>query len=117
MATLNKLAAWYKTLRLPWRKWRIVGRVDSAADVPEQLPYRGVVLARRPQHPSWAALDCPCGSGHRLLVNLNSRRYPHWELDSGPRLSLWPSIDDRTPNRRCHFVLNNGRVRWIQDRE
>ena len=114
MVALNKLAAWYMTLRLPWRRWRIVGCVDSAADVPEKLPHRGVMLAGRPQYPAWAAFDCPCGTGHRLLVNLDSRRNPHWELDPGPRFSLRPSIDNRARDRRCHFVLNNGKVRWVR---
>ena len=112
MATLNNLVAWCKTLPLPWRRWRIIGHVDSGDEVPDKLPHRGVVLVGTAQ-PAWVALDCPCGTGHRLLVNLDSGRHPRWELDSKPRLSLWPSIDVRAHNRRCHFVLNEGKVRWI----
>ena len=110
---LNKLATWYGALRLPWRRWRIVGCVDAGDEVPDELPYRGVVLVGTAQQPAWAALDCPCGTGHRLLVNLNSRRHPRWQLDSGPDLSLRPSIDSITRDRRCHFVMEKGRVRWI----
>ena len=114
---LRKLVAWYKALRLPWRRWRIIGWVDAGDEVPDELAYRGVVLVGTPQYASWAALDCPCGTGHRLLVNLDSCRHPHWELEFGSRLSLWPSIDVRGRDRRCHFVVNNGKVRWIPDGE
>lgn len=113
MAGLKELAEWCGALQLPWRRWRIVGCVDSGDAVPETLRRRGVVLVGTAQRPTWAAFDCPCGSGHRLLVNLNSRQHPHWQLDSGPRLSLRPSIDSITGDRRCHFVMEKGRVRWV----
>ena len=112
---MNKLAEWYGALPLPWRRWWIIGHVDAGDEIPEKLPHRGVVLVGTAQHATWAALDCPCGTGHRLLVNLDSRRHPRWELDSKPRLSLRPSIDAITRDRRCHFVLNQGKVRWIPD--
>ena len=113
MAKLTQLRAWFKTLPLPWRRWRIVGNVAAGDEIPEALPYRGVVLVGTARHPAWAALDCPCGTNHRLLINLNSKRYPRWEIRSKARLSLWPSIDAVGHGRRCHFVLNKGRVRWV----
>ena len=113
MAKLTQLRGWYKSLPLPWHRWRIVGYVAAGDEIPETLPYRGAILVGTAQHPTWAALDCPCGTGHRLLINLDSRRYPRWELRSDSRLSLWPSIDAVEDGRRCHFVLNKGRVRWV----
>lgn len=113
MAKLTQLREWYKSLPMPWRLWRVVEYVDAGDEIPEQLPYRGVVLVGTKQNPTWAALDCPCGTGHRLLVNLNTRRLPRWRVRSESRLSLRPSINVAQQGRRCHFVLSDGKVRWV----
>lgn len=115
MAKLTAIHAWWLSLSVPWRRWRIVGYADAGDEVPDTIPYRGVVLVGTPQRPTWAALDCPCRSGHRLLVNLDASRYPHWKISSQPRLSLWPSIDSVAQGRRCHFVLSKGTIRWARD--
>ncbi len=115
MAKLTRIRSWWLSLAAPWRRWRVVGYVAAGDEVPEELPYRGVVLVGRPQRPTWAAFDCPCRSGHRLLVNLDDKRYPHWKISLQPRLSLWPSIDSVAHGRRCHFVLNKGTIRWAHD--
>ena len=115
MAQLTQLRAWWQSLPLPWRKWRVVGCVDAGDEIPADLPHRGVVLVGTKRRPTWAALDCPCRTGHRLMVNLDSRRPPHWKIAIKPRLSLRPSIDTVMEGRRCHFVLHNGRIRWARD--
>ena len=63
MVGLTKLVAWWQSLPLPWRPWRIVGQVAAGDEVPEYLPYRGVVLVGVPEYPTWAVFDCPCGNG------------------------------------------------------
>ena len=115
MAKLTKIRARWLSLSLPWRRWRVVGYVEAGDEVPPNLPYRGVVLVGTPQRPTWAALDCPCRTGHRLLVNLDERRRPYWRISSQPPLSLWPSIDSIAAGRRCHFVLSGGTIRWARD--
>ena len=47
------------------------------------------------------------------MVNLDKHRYPFWSIDSLRPLSVWPSIDSMSPSGRCHFVVRNGRIRWI----
>ena len=44
MAKLTQIRAWFKSLPSPWRTWRIVGYVAAGDEIPEELPYRGVVL-------------------------------------------------------------------------
>lgn len=110
------LSRWWQSLPLPWQKWRIVGHVSAGDEVPRLISRRGVILVGPPHRPTWAAFDCPCGSGHRLMLNLDPVRHPTWQILSLHPLSLLPSIDFVTTYRRCHFVLRNGRIAWVHDR-
>jgi hypothetical protein len=54
--------------------------------------------------------------GHRLMVNLMTRRDPHWRLETKRgRPSLSPSIDVDDGQSRCHFWLRGGRARFTAD--
>jgi hypothetical protein len=108
---------WWQWLPLPWRKWHRVARVNAGDEVPDRLPRRGVVLVGPAEHPTWAAFDCPCGRGHRLMVNLDKTRIPAWRVESLSPLSLRPSIDDITPERRCHFFISNGKITWAHNEQ
>lgn len=112
MAGMKKLLAWWRSLTLFWRPWHIAGYVDAADEVPAVLSAKGVILVGSEGNPTWAALDCPCRRGHRLMVNLDKSRRPVWTIDSMKPLTIRPSIDDITPDGQCHFVLRRGRIRW-----
>ena len=112
MARVRRLFAWWQSLLLPWRPWRVVGQVCAGDDVPDRLPHKGVILIGIEGSKSWAVFDCPCRTGHRLMVNLNRHRYPYWRVVSLKPLAINPSIDDITPNRRCHFTVRGGKIRW-----
>ena len=112
MAVLGKLMNWWQSLPFPWRPWRIVGHVDASDEVPEQLPVKGVILVGSLGRTTWAAFDCPCRMGHRLIVNLDKSRRPFWKVDPLKPLTIRPSIDDITPERRCHFFIRSGRINW-----
>lgn len=109
---MKKLVAWWRSLPLPWRSWRIVGRVGAADEVPGRLPQRGVVLVGEERCPAWAVFDCPCGTGHRVMVNLDRTRHPFWTIETRQPLSIRPSIDNITSERRCHFFVGGGKIRW-----
>lgn len=94
------------------RRWRIVTQVEEADLLPARLPRRGAALAGPYGAPKWLALDCPCGTGHRLLVNLDSRRHPAWRLVSASPLTIRPSLDIAQAGTRCHFTITSGTVRW-----
>jgi hypothetical protein len=109
----TKLIGWWQWL--PFQPWRIVAVVESAPDVPAVLPRNAAVLVGTRQHPKWIAFDCPCRTGHRILITLDERHKPHWRLMRTARLTLHPSVDSQTNARRCHYFIRNGRTLWAYD--
>ena len=106
--------AWWKWL--PFQGWRSVGMVESADEVPDRLPSRGAVLVGAPEHLKWVAFDCPCGRGHRIMLNTDPGRLPAWQVAQNPeqRLTISPSVDYRG-ERRCHYHVRDGKTVWAGD--
>lgn len=105
-----------------WRRHRRnAARIDkirmypATAAMPEKLDRHVLALAGDPV--AWAVMECPCGSGHRLQVRIQPQgKATVWDMretDRGP--SLYPSVDFDSPDRRCHFWLDQGRIRWVRD--
>jgi len=101
---------------LPFFGWRIVAIVDSAVDVPELLPRNGAVVVGRVDNPKWLAFDCPCRTGHRILLNMDRGRWPVWSFKPSNRLTISPSVDYHDKTKRCHYFIRNGRIDWARDR-
>lgn len=102
---------------LPFRKWRLVGFVEDADEVPERLPRTGAVMVTSAGYEKWVVFDCPCGRGHRIMLNIDKVRRPHWRvgLGSDRTLTIAPSVDYKDAQKRCHYFVRNGRVRWTKD--
>lgn len=102
---------------LPFRRWRIVGTVEFADEIPERLPKRAMVLVASGGPPKWVGFKCPCGKGHEVLLNLDEGRHPTWTLSLSEtgKISIVPSIDYLDSGRRCHFFLRNSKVLWAKD--
>lgn len=109
-----------KTLiRWPWwrrKRWQIAARVDAADEIPARIPDRRAILVGAKREPKWLVFDCPCGGGHRLMLNLDRARHPRWTITDQTPLSLRPSVDARNGARRCHFVMRGGRIHWTTNR-
>jgi len=114
MALIVQIRRWLEWA--PWRRWQVVGVVDSADDVPETLSGKRAVLVGTKGRPKWLAFDCPCRSGHRILLNLDRQRFPFWTLLNPDRLTLTPSVDYRDDRQRCHYIMSKGRIRWAHHR-
>ena len=112
MATIAPIGFWEW---LPIFRWRIVGAVDSADEVPTRLPRNGAVLVGSRSRPKWVAFDCPCRTGHRIMLNADKARSPSWSVAAGRNLTLSPSIDYQGTQRRCHYFIRNGYVMWAPD--
>ena len=105
--------AWWQWLPL-WR-WRIVGGTESADEVPDRLPRNAVTLVGDPRRAKWIIFDCPCRTGHRIMLNADTGRKPYWTLNPAPRLTISPSVDYRGTERRCHYFIRDGKIIWAKD--
>lgn len=103
--------------RLPFQPWRVLGFVESADEIPDDLPRNGAVVVGSPARVKWIAFDCPCRTGHRIMLNTDPARRPFWRVGVGPsqRLSIGPSVDYEDGQRRCHYFVDDGRIRWARD--
>ncbi len=108
------LSKWRIASKSFFRPMGVIAIVESADEIPDFLPDRGAVLVLSGGRKKWLAFDCPCGSGHRIMLNLDSARKPFWTITSASskRLSIRPSVDFRGDNRRCHYVVRNGNIHW-----
>lgn len=114
MARLGRISWWEW---IPGRAWRIVTAVEAADEIPARLPPNGAVLVGSSQRPKWLAFDCPCKTGHRIMVALDPAHRPHWTIVKENKLSIYPSVDYQTSDRRCHYLVTNGKITWVNDRE
>lgn len=112
MADLSRIRWWQW---LPIFGWRIVVAVDAADEVPHSLPRNGAALVGSQAYPKWLAFDCPCRTGHRIMISLDRNRRPHWTVSDAARLSVRPSVDYQTAKQRCHYFVRNGRIDWAKD--
>ncbi len=113
MVVKARLIDWWRRRRITAPRLDRVERYASQAELPECLPRHQLAIVGAPRKPKWLVFECPCGEGHRLQVNLSVARYPNWRLidaEAGP--SVFPSVDFDASERRCHFWIRDGRVRW-----
>lgn len=107
---ISRLLEW-----LPFRRWHVEGQYEDLDDLPEDLPRRGAALVMAPGRLKWIVFDCPCGTGHRIMLNGDHARRPFWRITSSRPLSISPSVDFRGSDRRCHYFIRNGRTMWAKD--
>lgn len=100
---------------LPRRYWVVERTVCDIGSIPERIPRYRAYLVAAGDLKKWLVFDCPCNSGHQLVLNLDSSRQPSWHLfmSRTSRISVWPSIDYASADRRCHFHFQQGRVVWV----
>jgi hypothetical protein len=91
-------------------------RFESQQEVPCSIPRDTVVVVGTERTPKWAIFECPCGTGHRIMVTLLDNQARHWRLEtSTDRLSLYPSVNFHDAQGRCHFWLQDGHVDFTRD--
>lgn len=102
--------------RLPSRSWRLEATVSDMDEVPPHIGSRRAYLVATARRHKWLVFDCPCGTGHRIVLNLDRDRRPVWTLRVSKRgvLTLYPSVDYRDDRLACHYVLLDGRVEWVR---
>jgi hypothetical protein len=107
---------WLRRQRLTIPKLTELVYYDRQSGAPASLPRHVIAVIGTYENPKWATFECPCGTGHTIMVNLSRERRPSWSLSvgkDGPSLS--PSIDFQDSYTHCHFWLQDGRVRFTPD--
>jgi hypothetical protein len=109
------MADWWRRRR--WTRPRIsrIVQSETQAAVPDRPDRHALYVVGAADAPKWAIMECPCGRGHRLALNLSPTISPRWDVrvEDG-RPTVRPSVDSHSPYH-CHFWLRRGRVHWTQD--
>jgi hypothetical protein len=71
-------------------------------------------LVLREGKEKWLLMQCPCGCGQQIALNLMQSHSPRWRvsIQSMNRFSIHPSVDATSCG--AHFWLRDGRVIWSQ---
>lgn len=96
----------------PWKVGSVVTSADAIADTIDK--HRSVVVSDQTLR-KWLAFECPCGRGHRIMLNLDRSRYPRWTITADIPLTIRPSVDTTFDGRRCHFIIERGHVYWVPE--
>jgi len=108
----------YRRVRNAHAKSRITRVITVAghAELPEDLHPRCLYVLGT-KIPKWALMDCPCGRGHRIELNLGNPARTRWKVTTNKsgQPSVHPSIDYQG-QPRCHYWLKDGRIHWVRTR-
>jgi hypothetical protein len=88
--------------------------LGDVGDGSERLPQRHAVLVGGAEFDKWLVFACPCRRGHQVVLNLDVERWPSWRITDVAPLTLQPSVDEKSSVGRCHYVVRDGRVHWIE---
>lgn len=97
------------------RRWRISMTVGEADEVPAVLPHNNAVLVGTTKT-KWIVFDCPCRTGHRIMLNVDDAKKPYWRFNvsANGRLTIYPSIFYRSHLGQCHFFIQSGKTLWTK---
>ena len=111
MSVLRRIGYVWKQLKRR-KRLEMVTWVESRRDIPTRLGARIYVVGS--ETPKWVVLDCPCGCGERIDVNLMAVRRPAWKFSANDgKVTLWPSL--QMPAYKCgsHFWIRKNRIVWV----
>lgn len=92
-------------------EWR--GEVESRGDVNHLLHKPGDTVLVRRGHPRIIAMQCPCGCGDSIIVNLDQEAGPAWRMYQNEKdkqdFTLFPSVW-RESGCESHFIVWHGQI-------
>jgi hypothetical protein len=85
--------------------------VRSRSDVGTLLSRPGDAVIIQRGQPRWMMLNCPCGCGEHIPINLDRRAGKAWRYYSGAGrgVTLFPSVWRET-GCQAHFIVWRGRI-------
>jgi Family of unknown function (DUF6527) len=99
-------------------KVKLKAIVRSRRDASEHLLSTGDAVLVERGTLRWLLLECPCGCGAELPINLDSRAGPAWRLYRGRKdaLTLYPSVW-RESGCESHFIIWRDQILLFGDTE
>lgn len=98
-----------KALSIPDIFYRLVW----CEELPEEIETDTIYISGDNKHIWYAAMQCPCGCGEIIDLNLIQNQHPCWKIKWNllGSITIAPSIW-RTKNCMSHFFLINGKIHW-----
>jgi hypothetical protein len=94
-------------------RYDAVKTAERLSDVPSDTGST-IFLVKKDRRPVWAAFMCPCGAGHRLVLNLSKLRSPYWTVKvRDGRATVYPSIS-LGQGCQSHFWIWSNKVYWAK---
>lgn len=50
------------------------------------------------------------------MLNLDGSHYPRWRITNDYPITLIPSVDEHSNAGHCHYIVRDGRIRWVERR-
>ena len=102
-----------------WSDWFVAPyQTLYVEELPQQLNRKMIYIIRDEGFIEHASLQCPCGCGALLHMNLIPDERPCWlvtEHNNGT-VSLKPSVW-RKKGCRSHFFFTRGRIQWCPEQQ
>jgi len=88
--------------------------VIEVQDYPDVITRKTLVLITADNGYKWLKFRCPCGCGAEVNLPLMKNRKPHWTIynECEGIISVYPSIDLRSPGCGAHFWIQKNKVKW-----
>jgi uncharacterized protein DUF6527 len=93
------------------KHFAIKANVSSRASASEHLKQPGDAVVVDRQGPRWLIIQCPCGCGAELPINLDRRAGPAWRLYASQKygVSVYPSVW-RDTDCKSHFIIWRNKI-------
>lgn len=93
------------------RRFRRVERVSRRSSLRSMDP-NTIYMVGQPEQ--WLMFTCPCSDTHEIALTIGDTG--QWRLSgSRSRPTIHPSINATDVDRRCHYWLTAGQIRWCAD--
>src|SRR5947208_4568845 len=89
--------------------------VESRSEVGALLSKPGDAVIIQRGQPRWIMLNCPCGCGEDIPINLDRRAAKAWRYydGEGRGVTLFPSVW-RDTGCQSHFIVWRGRILLLE---
>src|SRR5688572_11577546 len=107
----RQLLSWFQIGRARFHVVYVKGHAEAKAAAGRS---RTIALVGDADTPKWAYLQCPCGCGEALPLNLMRSHHPRWEITIAAH--RFPTLSPSVLSTTCgaHFWIKSGVLSWAE---